>query len=162
MWLFAAVSTLSRAGVEQADDAQWLSRAARGEEAAVAALYDRHARRVYSIAFRVVQDEADAEDVVQEVFAQLWRQADRYDPARGPVVAWLLTMARTRAIDRLRARRARPDRVVAWSDDLWTGRAAPLADPSDVLSAERDAERVREALRELPLTQRAAMQGSPL
>ena len=159
MWLFAAIATRAAPAGEQAEDVQRLARTARGDGAALAALYDRHARGVYSIAVRVVRDEADAEDVVQEVFAQVWRQAARYDPARGSVAAWLLTMARTRAIDRLRTRMARPDQgSSAWSDDVWADRATPSIDPADALTAERDAERVREALRELPLTQRLAIE----
>jgi len=158
MCLFAAVSTLSGADRRQPDDAAQLARAAGGDGTALAALYDRHARGVYSIALRVVGDEADAEDVVQEVFAQVWRQAGRYDQRRGTVAAWLLTMARTRAIDRLRARRARPDSSPASADDVWATRAAPAADPADALTAEHDARRVRDALHELPMLQRLAIE----
>jgi RNA polymerase sigma-70 factor (ECF subfamily) len=156
MWLLAAISTLS--GREQADDAAWLARAAAGDDAALAALYDRHARGVYSLALRMVTVEADAEDVVQEVFAQAWRQAGRYDEARGTVAAWLLTMARTRAIDRLRAKQARPDSDSGTPDDLWEVRPATSLDPADALAAEQDAERVRQALEALPLLQRLAIE----
>src|SRR5262245_31452860 len=158
MWLIATIATLSKGGREQADDAAWLARAASGDGAALAALYDRHARGVYSIALRVLGIEADAEDVVQEVFAQAWRQAPRYDEARGTVAAWLLTMARTRAIDRFRARQARPDLNSAPPDEVWEVRAAALIDPADVLASERDAERVRRALSELPFVQRLVIE----
>lgn len=137
-------------------DLDTLERMARGDGGAVAELYDRHARPVYSLALRILQDAADAEDVVQEVFAQAWLQASRYDAARGAVAAWLLTTARSRAIDRLRARRARPD--------LPSG-ALPAIDPVDsnrlpdaqLLSAEHVA-RVRSALSELPMLQRTALE----
>jgi RNA polymerase sigma-70 factor (ECF subfamily) len=132
--------------------------AARGSGAALAALYDRHARAVYSLALRIVTDEADAEEVVQEVFDQAWRQASRYDPARGTVVAWLLNMARTRAIDRLRARRARPDRAGLESEHAWSALPARSADPLDALDTARDAARVRQALQRLPLIQRVAIE----
>jgi RNA polymerase sigma-70 factor (ECF subfamily) len=158
MWLFATVRMPSVGGREQPDHAAWLARAADGDGAALAALYDWHARGVYSIALRVVGNEADAEDVVQEVFTQAWRQAGRYDATRGTVAAWLLTMARTRAIDRLRARQARPDSGAALPYDLWATRAAAATDPADALAAERDAKRVREALEELPLLQRLAIE----
>jgi len=158
MWLLAAVATLSRGGREQSDDAAWLARAASGDGAALGALYDRHARGVYSLALRVLGVEADAEDVVQEVFAQAWRQASRYDEARGTVAAWLLIMTRTRAIDRLRARQARPDTANATPDEVWDLRAAPTVDPAEAIAAEQDAARVREALAELPLMQRLALE----
>lgn len=157
MWTAGAAPTPSSGG-DYADDVERLARAAGGDGTALGALYDRHARSVYSTAIRVVQDEADAEDVVQEVFAQVWRQAGRYDPTRGSVAAWLLTMARTRAIDRLRARQARPDTAAPWPDDGWVDRAAPLVDPADALTAERDAKRIQGALRELPLMQRLAIE----
>jgi RNA polymerase sigma-70 factor (ECF subfamily) len=142
----------------QADDAAWLARAAAGDGAALAPLYDLHARAIYSLALRVLGDEADAEDVLQEVFTQAWRQAGRYDAARGTVVAWLLTMARTRAIDRLRARQARPDTGAPQGDNALRDLPTFAVDPGDALSAVRDAERVREALGYLPPVQRLAIE----
>ena len=113
---------------------------------------------VYSLALRIVGEEGEAEDVVQEVFAQAWRQAGRYDASRGSVVAWLLVMTRTRAIDRLRARQARPDRP-AVNDELFLEQfAAPAQDPAAHIAAEEDAARVRRALTALPLLQRAAIE----
>ena len=158
MWLLAALSTLTAGGREQADDADRLARVASGDTGCLAVLYDRHARTVYSIALRVLRDQADAEDVVQDVFAQMWRQAGRYNPRRGTVAAWLVTMARTRAIDRLRARQARPDTSAAAHDAMPIDRVAAAVDPVDALAAERDAERVRQALEQLPMLQRLAIE----
>ena len=90
-------------------DANVLRRLAAGDREAVAELYDRHAARVLGLAYRIVRNTSDAEDVVQDVFAQAWRTAPNYDASRGTVAGWLLMMARTRAIDRLRARQPRRD-----------------------------------------------------
>ena len=90
-----------------ADDVAAVKRAARGEEAALAEIYDRHSRFVFSLALRIVRDAGEAEDLTQDVFVQLWRQATRFDVERGNVLAWLCTMTRTRAIDVLRRRRVR-------------------------------------------------------
>jgi RNA polymerase sigma-70 factor, ECF subfamily len=160
MWLLWAV--IDRSGAlrgwteDRAADQAALARMSRGEGDAVAELYDRHARPIYSLALRILGDATDAEDVVQEVFSQAWRQASRYSTSRGAVAAWLLTLARSRAIDRLRAKRARP---VGVSDDRITDHLVDAGPPVDsqVLSSEQVA-RVRAALDELPLLQRAAIE----
>jgi len=82
-------------------------RLAAQDQSALAEFYDRFAPLVNALALRILRDSSDAEDVVQEVFLQAWRQADRFDPSRGSPEAWLCTIARTRAIDRLRRRSAR-------------------------------------------------------
>jgi RNA polymerase sigma-70 factor (ECF subfamily) len=141
-----------------ASDAQRIREMAAGNPSALAAVYDRHASVVYSLALRIVGEESEAEDVVQEVFAQAWRQAGRYDTSRGSVVAWLLIMTRTRGIDRLRARQSRPDRATVSDDLLLEQMAAPAQDPAMHIAAAEDAVRVRRALGELPLLQRAAIE----
>jgi RNA polymerase sigma-70 factor (ECF subfamily) len=84
-----------------------LLRLARGDRGALGELYDLYAGLVHGLALRVLRDASEAEDVVQEVFMQVWRQAGRYDPVRGRPEAWVCTMARTRALDRLRRRASR-------------------------------------------------------
>jgi RNA polymerase sigma-70 factor (ECF subfamily) len=84
-----------------------LRRLARGEHAALAEVYDRYAGLVHGLALRILRDAAEAEDVVQEAFMQIWRQASRYDAERGSPEAWVCTIARTRALDRLRRRASR-------------------------------------------------------
>ena len=129
---------------------------ARGDSSSVAELYDRHARALYSLALRMLSDAADAEDVVQDVFTQAWRQAGRYDPARAPVIAWLLVITRARALDRLRARRSRispaPLEVVT-IDPVDPG-------PGQELQAigNEEAARLRQALEALPEGQREAIE----
>jgi RNA polymerase sigma-70 factor (ECF subfamily) len=90
-----------------------MERMATGDASALAELYDAHARSIYSLALRILGNSSDAEDVVQDVFTQAWRQAARYDPRRATVIGWLLMIARSRSLDRLRARQARPDQTVA-------------------------------------------------
>ena len=99
--------------VAAAEDARIVGRMAQGDASALAALYDRHARAVYSLSRRILGDPHDAEDVAQDVFAQAWAQAGRYDARRAPVVTWLLVITRGRAIDRLRATRPNA-RTSAW------------------------------------------------
>jgi RNA polymerase sigma-70 factor (ECF subfamily) len=136
-------------------DQDTLRRIAAGEQNALAELYDRHARSIYSLALRILQDSADAEDVVQDVFSQAWRHASRYDTTRGVVGAWLLTIARSRAIDRLRAKRARPDHVADERVTLEIAGADVSAERA-LISAEQIT-RVRHALDALPAVQRAAV-----
>ena len=105
IWL-AVVNSISTA-----EDREAVARMIDGDQNGLATLYDRHGRFVYSLALRIVRDQADAEDVTQDVFVQVWRQADRFDPARGSVVGWMLTITRARAIDVLRRRGTRPASV---------------------------------------------------
>jgi RNA polymerase sigma-70 factor, ECF subfamily len=158
MWfLFALIERSSSSWAEdRLSDQAALARIARGEHEALAELYDRHSRRVYSLALRIVQDRSEAEDVVQDVFTQAWTQAARYDTARGAVAAWLLNMARSRAIDRLRAKRARPDNTADENAGLNTPDPAIPAD-MQLLSSEQ-VTRLKSALQELPLLQRLALE----
>ena len=140
------------------DDEEDLRRLAAGDGDAAARLYDRHARAVYSLALRIVNDEGDAEDVVQEVFAQAWRQAARYDASRGVVAAWLLMMTRSRAIDKLRSARARPDSRAVDDPRVIDEMPAVLRDaPSRIIDAE-NARLAQRALAELPLLQRLVIE----
>jgi RNA polymerase sigma-70 factor (ECF subfamily) len=124
---------------------------------ALAEIYDRHARAVYSLALRIVGEQAEAEDVVQDVFSQAWGQASRYTPDRGPVVAWLLTMTRSRAIDRIRARRARPDAEAA--DETQLSGLTDSAQLQDLrLLTSEQVGQLRGALARLPALQRVAIE----
>ena len=155
MGLLAIVAGFRSESAEtQAEDRDCLRRLAAGDSDAAGHLYDRHARAMYSLVLRIVADEGDAEDVVQEVFAQAWRQAVRYDPSRGAVGAWLLMMARTRAIDRLRAgsrRRARETEVEAAG-------SAPGPGPLEGAVAGETRRHVLRAMEELTDVQRRALE----
>ena len=134
------------------DEALVVRLAARQMDAA-AELYDRYAPQLYALARRIVRNEGDAEDVVQEVFSQAWRTAATYDRQRGSVIGWLLMMTRTRSIDKLRSRQARPDADGAISPD-----SLPAAETPDVVLAAEQATMVRAALLELPPAQRTALE----
>jgi RNA polymerase sigma-70 factor (ECF subfamily) len=145
------------AAASRADaDGRAVHRMAAGDEGGLAELYDRHARLLYSLALRIVREPSDAEDVLQEVFSQAWQQAQRFDVARGTVVGWLVTVTRSRALDRLRRRKARPE-----SPDGEIA-AAAIIDPSEridlQLVAMEAVGRVRTALAELPDDQRVPLE----
>ena len=140
-------------------DGDALAAAVGGDGAGLATLYDRYSRVVYSLALRIVQIEAEAEDVVQEVFAQMFRQADRYDSRRGSVSSWLLTIARTRAIDHVRARRRLPDTRFGRAPEAAAENLPdPRADQESQTLTDEQVQRVRRALEDLPAEQRTAIE----
>lgn len=95
------------------DDEALLGRVATGDEHALGALYDRWSPLVFSLCAHILGDDDEAEEAVEETFWQAWRQAGRYDIARGAVSTWLTTIARTRALDRLRATRRRKEEAMS-------------------------------------------------
>jgi len=123
-----------------------LRRLTRGDQAALGEFYDLYAGLVNGLALRILRDATEAEDVVQEVFVQVWRQAERYDPSRGSAEAWLCTIARTRSLDRLRRRVSRREDQ---GDALPSASAAPR--PEESLA-------VRKALETLSADQRRALE----
>lgn len=163
MWLLWALA--SQVGISgerrpgeatQVADLEALRRIADGERDQLVVLYDHHARSVHSLALRMLGNPPDAEEITQEVFVQAWRQAARYDASRGTVVAWLLMITRSRAIDRLRGR---PPIVDTPADE---GVAKWLAESSDGPEAQavtaEQVDRVRRALAVLPRLQRVAIE----
>lgn len=132
------------------DDAALLSSVASGDERAMASLYDRYSRLVYSVALRVLRDPAAAEDVLQEVFMQIWRNPDGFTAARGSLGGWLAIVARNRSIDALRRKRPTVD-----VDDV------PLASPFNLADeAERTAlmAQARGVMEKLPREQRKMLE----
>jgi len=93
------------------DDAEVVHRMAAGSEAALETIYDRYASAIFAAAYRLTSDRGTAEEVVQETFLALWNRAESFDAAAGSLAAWLHTIARNRAIDRLRAAGRRPSLV---------------------------------------------------
>ncbi len=100
------VTTVSRtAGAPP--DRELVAQAASGKDQAIGQLYDRYGTVVFTVAYRILRDEADAEEAVMDTFAQAWRQAHRFAEARGSVAAWLTMIARSRSLDMMRARSRR-------------------------------------------------------
>ena len=131
-------------------DRELIRSVAAGSGDAVAALYDRYGATVYGLALRVLGQPDLAEEVVQDVFAQIWREAARYDLTRGTVAAWTVMLTRARAIDRLRARRARPDQSSAVSDAAADPLPSAERSPESATITAEDARVVRSALASLP------------
>lgn len=94
--------------------ANLIAQVAQGDQSCFADLYDAVAPRVHGLAVRVVRDQHLAQEVTQEVFLQVWREASRFDPARGSAMAWLLTLTHRRAVDRVRAEQAQSDRLARY------------------------------------------------
>jgi RNA polymerase sigma-70 factor (ECF subfamily) len=135
-----------------AEDRTVLDAVRRGDQRSLEELYRRHSPRLYALLLRMLRETADAEEVLQETFVDAWRRAGEYSVSRGSVEAWLITIARSRAIDRIRNRGARL-RLVKQSEQLATT-DAPQPEPPDVHAQTR----LRKALGTLPPEQRRALE----
>jgi RNA polymerase sigma-70 factor (ECF subfamily) len=142
--------------LEVSPDATLVNRLLRKDVAAFEQLYNRHSRIVYSLVLRILQQAGTAEEVVQDVFLQLWRNAARYDVTRGPFVPWLLTLARNRALDHLRLKSERQRRREDQTEELPSVTVAPEYEKQ--LDEKRRAERVRALLGVLSPQQRRAIE----
>lgn len=134
------------------DDLAVIREAARGEIKALAALYDRYAGLLLAMAHRILGDVTVAEDLVQDVFMEVWRRAHAFDPSRGTVRTWLLVRLRSRALDRLRSATHRREVTV---DDVAPREAAPTAEDPE-LSPDRAM--VRQVIQQLPEDQRLVIE----
>jgi RNA polymerase sigma-70 factor (ECF subfamily) len=132
------------------DDATLLTLVQRGDENAMASLFDRYSKIVYSVALRVLRDPSSAEDVLQEVFMQIWRKPDGFVATRGSLGGWLAVVSRNRSIDALR--RKRPTESV---DEMALASNYNLAD-----EAERNSmmEKARGVIHQLPMEQRKTLE----
>jgi len=140
-------------------DIRLLERVAARDQAALAELYDRHCRLLFTLILRILKDRGDAEDVLQEVFVRVWDRADGYDPALGAPAAWLARISRNRAIDRLRARAVRADLSVATSDPPAPDQA-PSGDPEGLAVTSEQRRAIASALAALPENQRALIESA--
>jgi RNA polymerase sigma-70 factor (ECF subfamily) len=127
-------------------DSEILSRIAERSRTAFAEFYDRYSSRVFGLLLHLLRNRTDAEDVLQEAFWQVWRQADRFDSRRATAEAWVLMIARSRAVDRLRKRR---ETVTDTIPEVATD-----SQPDIALHRQDDAVQVTAALAVLPPDQR--------
>ena len=137
------------------DPGPLLKSASRGDQTAFAQLYDLTAARVHGLALRVVRDPAQAEEVTQEAFLEIWRTASRFDPDRGSPLAWMLTITHRKAVDRVRSAEAATRR-----DETYHQRNRPVEHDTtaEAAHASMEARRVRGALETLTPVQREALE----
>ncbi len=141
-------------GIRDASDEALVAGMSAGDDRAAEAFVRRHESRVFGIALAVTSDRATAEDVAQEAFVRAWRHAAVFDPRRASATSWLSTITRNLAIDALRLRRSTP---VDPGDAIWFGADEDRIGP-EALGEHGDAmERVRTALRTIPVEQRRAL-----
>ena len=134
---------------------QLLKACSLGEEAAFAALYDATAARLFGLVLRTVRDRAQAEEVTQDAYLDIWRNSSRFDPDRGSALSWLMTIGHRKAVDRVRSAEATRRR-----DTAYEAHEQVAAFDQTVEEAHRnlDAQRVRKALATLTETQRGALE----
>jgi RNA polymerase sigma-70 factor (ECF subfamily) len=133
-----------------------IGRVARGEQPALASLYDQTSSLVHGLAVKILRDESAAEDVTLDVYLQVFHQAPSYDPERGSPLGWLLTLARSRAIDRFRSEARRRLREAPL--DTVEATAATAGDPAESALAGECARAVRDAVAALTAEQRRAIE----
>ena len=136
------------------EDVSLSDRLARGDRGALAAIYELHAGVVLGVALRLLKDRLEAEDVLQETFLEAWRNATRYNKDRADVAGWLITIARSRSIDRLRNRAV----VARAAERELLEPQEPSSTPDAEVQAQRERALVREQVAQLPAEQRAVLQ----
>lgn len=133
-----------------------VARMADRDSGALSILYDRYSGMLLALATRILHDPSAAEEILQEVFWQAWRQAGRYDPSRSSVSTWLVLLTRSRSIDRLRSRKVKERTIAAVRDEGAPTHTSP-AGVRDVLMQERQ-QRLREELAQLPEAQKEVLE----
>ncbi len=127
---------------------------ANGDQAAFASLYDALSPTIFGVVRRVLRDGSQAEEVTQEVFVEIWKQATRFDAERGSVRTWAVTIAHRRAVDRVRSEQSHRDRQVSVAAASVEASVSP---EDDAVEAE-DRQRARAAMATLPAAQREALE----
>jgi len=137
-------------------DAQLLVFIVRGENWALSEIYDRYSRLVFSLALKILDDRASAEEIVQQVFTKVWRSARKYRLERGKFSTWLMSITHHQCIDELRRRRARP--VTQPGDEEWLWELTSDDDPAQAVQYIFEQARVRDALQQIPAEQRIVIE----
>ncbi len=132
-----------------------LRQSAKGDQQAFAQLYDATSSRIFGLALRVVRDPAQAEEVVQEAFLEVWKTSTRFDPDRGSALSWLMTICHRKAVDRVRSAEASTRRDTSYHQQNQT---IDHDTTSDAAQASMEAQRVRSALKGLTAVQREAIE----
>jgi RNA polymerase sigma-70 factor (ECF subfamily) len=153
VFLAALIPTANR---EVSPDATLVHRLLQKDVSAFEQLYDRHSRAIYSLVLRILQQAGTAEEVVQDVFLQLWRNAAQYDVSRGPFVSWLFTLARNRALDALRLKSERQRRREDQTEELPPIISVPQYEQQ--FDEMRRAEKVRTLMASLTPQQKKAIE----
>lgn len=136
------------------DLAELLRRCGRGDEQAFATLYDAMAARVFGLAKRVVRDPAQAEEVTQEAFLDIWRSSGRFEESQGHAVSWMLTVVHRKAVDRVRSAEASTRRDTTYHHETH---AVEHDSTAEAATASLEAHRVRQAMAGLTQAQREAL-----
>ncbi|MGA8845010.1 MAG: sigma-70 family RNA polymerase sigma factor [Nocardioides sp.] len=150
-------STATTRGGVPAVMALLLARAGVGETAAFAELYDATSSRVYGLALRIVRSPAQAEEVVQESYVEIWRTSSRFDPSRGSAISWIMMITHAAAVDRVRSAQARTRREEAYQRQVQPLTRSASDATTELVFALFDATRVHAALAQLPAAQREVL-----
>ncbi len=138
------------------EDSDLLGRIARRDESALGELYDRYSGLLLALSRRIVLDSSDAEEILQEVFLQVWNQAERYDRGRSSVSTWLVLIARSRSIDRLRSRQVKDRTLTSMQQENRGQHTSPEGMGTVLLEQRR--QRLRLEMQDLPTEQRQVLE----
>lgn len=142
----------------RAEEVDLLRRIAQRERAAFEALYDRYANILYATSLKFVKEDADAQDVVQDVFIQIWDKAKLYDPAKGKPLTWALTLTRNRSIDRIRAIQRRTRLRDQFEEETVMDESVGVREALSGVDASEKAQILRAAVSQLTLQQKKVIE----
>ena len=134
-----------------------LARMQCGDEQALSAFYDRWVHTVYSVAAHVLGEPEEAEEIVERTFSQIWRDAGRYNPARGGIGAWVVVIARSQSLSRRRSKIRRERHEMSWVDHQVHEPSTPPASPLREAEESEQRELIRRAVGRLPDEQRSVV-----